>query len=173
MSLDPQPVDLKQLQRDQLAGNVAADATGSEDSTYHFPEHESHLVHLKLVKKVNVPGKKRYDTEERIVKLNPDQYARMANEKYNAFAEYDEQVLLHDPRPKASKQAAEEGVDPATGQKDPLVPNKQIRSTQDAQLRYEELFGEKPSGDLKFAELKELIKQKESESGEDSDSDDN
>lgn len=149
-------LDLRQLQAQQLSGEDIEQAKGSEDDSYSFPAHESDRIHLKLVKKENDPVKKEYVSKEKIVKLVPTQYQRM--ELNGSFAEYDEQTILHDPRPKAVASVATQPAEPGK-QKEPAQPISTIPTLQDAQMRYQQLYGEVAPA-VGYDELIDLIKAK-------------
>lgn len=160
-------IDLDTLQQQQLnaaAGHDDGPETrkGSADSSYELPKHEEHLLHVRFTRKVNNPLTKSYDEQVNTVALSAPEYERM--EKNESFKEFDKVELLHDPRPKARKEADKTGDVPSAT---PAAAKKQIRSLQDAQMRYKELTGEDAPGDKSFTQLKEAIAHFEQEKGAD------
>ncbi|RSK29856.1 hypothetical protein [Hymenobacter metallilatus] len=155
-------LDLKTLQSQQLNGEDIEQAKGNQDDSYEFPAHEADRVHVKLTSKVNDPVKKEYTVVDKVVKLVPAQYERM--ERNNAFAEYDSQTILHDPRPQAAKKEAETDD---TGTKQPMQPNATQPSLQDAQMRFQELYPEDKelTASKNYDELVELIRAKDADFG--------
>jgi len=163
--LQRQKLDLEELKQQQLnvsAGGESDLATqaGNGDKSYKFPTAEAHLLHVKLITKVNNPLTKKYDEKSTIVQLSAPEFERM--EKNETFKQYDEVELLHDPRPKAEIKADKTGDVPSST---PAAAKKPIRSTQDAQMRYKELTGEDAPTDKTFTELKEAITHLEAELG--------
>lgn len=159
-------IDLDELQQQQLdaaAGQNALETKkGNLDASHEFPANEAHLLHVKFSRKVNNPLTKQYDEQTNIVALSAPEYERM--EKNESFKEFDKVELLHDPRPKARQQADKTGDVPSST---PATAKKQIRSLQDAQMRYKELTGEDAPGDKNFTELKEAIAHFEKQKGAD------
>ncbi|RSK50098.1 hypothetical protein [Hymenobacter rigui] len=160
-----QKLDLRELQAKQLNGEEIEQAKGNQDSSYEFPAHEADRVHLKLTKKVNDPVKKEYSDVDKVVKLVPAQYERM--ERNNAFAEYDSQTILHDPRPAAAKKEAEASAEAGDGNKEPMQPKKELPSLQDAQMRFQQLYPEEKelTASKNYDELIELIQAKDADFG--------
>lgn len=154
-----QKLDLRQLQAQQLSGEDIEQAKGSEDDSYSFPAHESDRIHVELVKKENDPVAKEYVTRKKTVKLYPAEFERM--EKNGSFDEYDSQTVLHDPR----KAGATKTAAPAASgtKKEPMQPVEGLPTLQDAQMRYQELYGEKAPADKTYEQLVELIQAKGSD----------
>lgn len=154
-SLKPQPVDLQELQQQQLEADgdfsisKEEKITGNQDSSYKLGKHAAHRIHLRLSRKVNDPIKKEYTTEEEVVELSPAEYERMVAN--GSFAGYDAQDILHDPRPSAAKKAADTPSGSGSDAKKPL------RSLADAQDRYFVLVGKHAPDGKSFTELKEAI----------------
>jgi hypothetical protein len=158
-SLKPTKIDLKELQQQQIEANGDFSASqeakqkGNVDSSYELPKHAAHRIHLKLSRRVNDPVKKEYADVSNVVELTPSEYERMKSN--GSFAEYDEQELLHDPRPASVREASETGDVPANT---PSDPGKQsFTSLQAAQMRYKELTKQDAPTDKSFLELLELI----------------
>ncbi|MET4106033.1 hypothetical protein [Hymenobacter sp. UYP22] len=160
-----QKLDLRELQAKQLNGEEIEQATGNQDSSYSFAAHEADRIHLKLTSKDNDPVKKEYVERSKIVKLVPTQYERM--ERNNAFAEYDSQTILHDPRPAAAKKEAEAPAEAGDANKAPMQPKNELPSLQDAQMRFQELYPEEKelTASKNYDELVELIRVKDADFG--------
>jgi hypothetical protein len=155
----PQKLDLKTLQSQQLSGEDLTKATGNVDSSYSFPAHEAAYVHVRLTKKVNDPVLKQYTEETVIKKYAPVQFTRMDKSGYFNTQSYDKVELVHDPRQAATQPAV-------TGNK-PWEPSEGLPTLQDAQLRYQELYGHKAPA-VSYGALVELIQAKlEEPEGED------
>ncbi|QNH60740.1 hypothetical protein [Hymenobacter sediminicola] len=161
----PQKLDLKTLQSQQLSGEDIAQATGNVNSDYSFPAHEAAYVHVRLTKKVNDPILKQYTEETTDKKFAPVQFTRMDKSGYFNTQSYDKVELLHDPRRAATQPAV-------TGNK-PWEPSEGLPTLQDAQLRYQELYGHKAPA-VSYGALIELIQAKLEESeGDEDEEDDN
>jgi flagellar motor switch protein FliM len=169
--LQRQALDLEELKQQQLNASAGGESevtmqAGNGDKTYKLPVHEAHLLHVKLIQKVNNPITKKYDEKSTTVQLSAQEFERM--EKNETFKQYDEVELLHDPRPKAEIKADKTGDAPV---KTPAAAKKPIRSMQDAQMRYKELTKQDAPSDKSFAELKEAIAHFEKELGAQSSTD--
>lgn len=169
--LQRQPLDLEDLKQQQLNASAGGESdlatqAGNGDKAYKLPTAEAHLLHVKLITKVNNPLTKKYDEKSTVVQLSAPEFERM--EKNETFKQYDEVELLHDPRPKAEIKADKTGDVPSNT---PAAAKKPIRSTQDAQMRYKELTGEDAPTDKTFTELKEAIAHFEKEKGAESSTD--
>jgi hypothetical protein len=164
-------IEPAELQQQQL--NAAEDpenseiemTTGNVDSEYKLPQHEQHLMHVRLVKKVNDPINKEYKTEETVWKGSPALYERMSKDAdkggTGTFSEYDKVELLHDVRPQATGKATPA---PKVGTETDST-KKPMRSLKDAQERYKELVGFDAPTDKNFGELKEALAHLGSEAG--------
>lgn len=158
-SLKPTKIDLKELQQQQIdadgdpSASKEAKQKGNVDSSYELPTHAAHRLHLKLTRRVNDPVKKEYTDASHTVELTPSEYERMNSN--GSFAEYDEQTILHDPRPASVRKASETGDVPANTPSDPGTQS--FTSLQAAQMRYKELTKQDAPTDKSFLELLELI----------------
>jgi hypothetical protein len=169
-SLKPAKIDLKELQQQQIdadgdpSASKEAKQKGNVDSSYELPTHAAHRLHLKLSRRVNDPVKKEYTDVSNIVELTPSEYERMKSN--GSFAEYDEQQILHDPRPEAVRKASATGDVPAKTPSDPGTQS--FTSLQAAQMRYKELTGADAPTDKSFLDLLELIAPLEAKLGAES-----
>ena len=152
-------MNLEELQAQQLNDDVATTA-GNVDADYELPAHEDHLIHVRLVTRTNNPAAKDYDVTKNVQKLSVVDFEQM--EKAGSLEQFDAVELLHDPRTPARQKADEKG-ELATTYVNQVGPAKVLRSTQDAQVRYKELFGEDAPADQPFSALKALIVGKEAE----------
>jgi hypothetical protein len=152
--------DLDELKQQQLDATATEDGKGDiehlKGKSYEFPAHESHLVHVALIRYSRKSPTSDLEADTKIAKLSPQEFERM--EKNNSFAEYqgdDGAVqIMYDSRPKP-RQVADKTGDVETGS--PAEPNKPLSSLNDAQMRYFELTKEVAPADKTRGQLIDII----------------